>query len=203
MTRDDYRYELPDFILGKLDPETAKAMEHLIETDANFRAEFLEMKSLIEYAAPKLNAAFETPTDAYFEALSEKVMAKVLPHKKSWWTALKEAARAGFQLPHWQWAGGALAATLALALIVLTKQLDPHTYQPTQAKTNPYEDKQALLLIATKTFAMGITPEMLTAQINEDEAEEMLNILESSVPAGKPIYKVLTGDEVEQLLKSL
>ena len=123
MTRDDYRYELPDFILGKSNPETAKAIERLIETDATFRAEFIEMKSLIEFSTPKLNRAFDAPTPAYFESLSEKVMAQLVPPKRSWWRVLKEEVALLVEVPRWQWAGGALATALALVPIVLTTGL--------------------------------------------------------------------------------
>ncbi len=203
MTRDDYRYELPDFILGNSDPETAKAIERLIETDATFRAEFLEMKSLIEFSTPKLNRAFNAPTPAYFESLSEKVMAQIKPRKTSWWNVLKEEVASLFEVPRWQWAGGALAATLALVLIVLTAQLDNHSRQTTLAKTNQHDDKPSLSLIATKKFALGMTPEILTTQINEREAEVILNILENNAPTRKQTYKVLTDEEVESLFNPM
>ncbi len=203
MTRDDYRYELPDFILGKSNTETAKAIERLIETDATFRAEFLEMKSLIEFSTPKLNRAFDAPTSAYFESLSEKVMAKLVPRKKSWWNVVKEEVALLVEVPRWQWGGGALATALALVLIVLTAELDNYTRQITLAKTNQPEDKSSLSLIATKKFAMGITPEMLATQLNEDEAEALLNILENNAPTRKQTYKVLTDEEVESLFNPM
>jgi anti-sigma-K factor RskA len=203
MTRDDYRYELPDFILGKSDPETAKAIERLIETDATFRVEFLEMKSLIEVSTPKLNRAFDAPTPAYFESLSEKVMAKLVPRKKSWWNVVKEEVALLVEVPRWQWAGGALATVLTLALIVLTAELDNHTRQTTLAKTSQDEDNPTLSLIATKKFAIGMTPEILATQLDEREAEEVLNILEHSVPTRKQTYKVLTDEEVESLFNPM
>jgi hypothetical protein len=203
MTQDDYRYELPDFILGKSDPETAKAIERLIETDATFRAEFLEMKSLIEVSTPKLNRAFDAPNHAYFESLSEKVMAKLVPRKKSWWRVLKEDVASLFEVPRWQWAGGALATTLALMLIVLTAELDNHTRQITLAKTSHDEDSPTLSLIATKKFAIGMTPEMIALQIDEHEAETILNILESNAPTRKQTYKVLTDEEAESLFNPM
>jgi len=203
MTRDDYRYELPDFILGNSDPETAKAIERLIETDAMFRAEFLEMKSLIEFSTPKLNRAFDAPTPAYFESLSEKVMAQIKPRKKSWWTVLKEDVASLFEVPRWQWAGGALATVLTLVLIGLTAELDNHTRQTTLAKTSQDEDNPTLSLIATKKFAIGMTPEILATQLDEREAEVVLNILENSVPTRKQTYKVLTDEEVESLFNPM
>ena len=203
MTRDDYRYELPDFILGKSNPETAKAIERLIETDATFRVEFLEMKSLIEVSTPKLNRAFDAPTPAYFESLSEKVMAKLVPRKKSWWRVLKEEVALLVEVPRWQWAGGALATALALALIGLTAELDNHTRQITPAKTSHNEDSPTLSLIATKKFAIGMTPEMIALQIDEHEAETILNILESNAPTRKQTYKVLTDEEAESLFNPM
>jgi len=203
MTRDDYRYELPDFILGNSDPETAKAIERLIETDAMFRAEFLEMKSLIEFSTPKLNRAFDAPTPAYFESLSEKVMAQIKPRKTSWWTVLKEEVASLVEVPRWQWAGGALATVLTLVLIVLTAQLDNHSRQTTLAKTSQDEDNPTLSLIATKKFAIGMTPEILATQLDEREAEEVLTILEHSVPTRKQTYKVLTDEEVESLFNPM
>jgi hypothetical protein len=203
MTQDDYRYELPDFILGKSDPETAKAIERLIETDATFRAEFLEMKSLIEVSTPKLNRAFDAPNHAYFESLSEKVMAKLVPRKKSWWNVVKEEVALLVEVPRWQWAGGALATALALALIVLTAELDNHTRQITLAKASQHEEKPPLSLIATKKFALGITPEILAMQLDEAEAEAIMSILENNAPTRKQTYKVLTDEEVESLFNPM
>jgi len=203
MTRDDYRYELPDFILGKSDPETAKTIERLIETDATFRAEFLEMKSLIEFSTPKLNRAFDAPNHAYFESLSEKVMAKLVPRKKSWWNVVKEEVALLVEVPRWQWAGGALATALALALIVLTAELDNHTRQITLAKTSQDEDNPMLSLIATKKFAIGMTPEILATQLDEAEAEAIMSILENNAPTRKQTYKVLTDEEVESLFNPM
>ena len=203
MTQDDYRYELPDFILGKSDPETAKAIERLIETDATFRAEFLEMKSLIEVSTPKLNRAFDAPNHAYFESLSEKVMAKLVPRKKSWWRVLKEDVALLVEVKRWQWAGGALATTAALMLIVLTAELDNHTRQTTLAKTSHNEDSPTLSLIATQKFALGITPEILAMQLDEAEAEAIMSILENNAPTRKQTYKVLTDEEVESLFNPM
>jgi anti-sigma-K factor RskA len=203
MTRDDYRYELPDFILGKSDPETAKTIERLIETDATFRAEFLEMKSLIEFSTPKLNRAFDAPNHAYFESLSEKVMAKLVPRKKSWWNVVKEEVALLVEVPRWQWAGGALATALALALIVLTAELDNHTRQITLAKASQHEEKPPLSLIATQKFALGITPEILAMQLDEAEAEAIMSILENNAPTRKQTYKVLTDEEVESLFNPM
>jgi hypothetical protein len=203
MTRDDYRYELPDFILGKSDPETAKAIERLIETDATFRVEFLEMKSLIEVSTPKLNRAFDAPNHAYFESLSEKVMAKLVPRKKSWWNVVKEEVALLVEVPRWQWAGGALATALALALIGLTAELDNHTRQITLAKASQDEDNPTLSLIATKKFALGITPEILAMQLDEAEAEAIMSILENNAPTRKQTYKVLTDEEVESLFNPM
>jgi hypothetical protein len=203
MTRDDYRYELPDFILGKSDPETAKAIERLIETDATFRVEFLEMKSLIEVSTPKLNRAFDAPNHAYFESLSEKVMAKLVPRKKSWWNVVKEEVALLVEVPRWQWAGGALATALALALIGLTAELDNHTRQITLAKASQHEEKPPLSLIATQKFALGITPEILAMQLDEAEAEAIMSILENNAPTRKQTYKVLTDEEVESLFNPM
>jgi hypothetical protein len=203
MTRDDYRYELPDFILGKSDPETAKAIERLIETDATFRVEFLEMKSLIEVSTPKLNRAFDAPNHAYFESLSEKVMAKLVPRKKSWWNVMKEEVALLVEVPRWQWAGGALATALALALIGLTAELDNHTRQITLAKASQHEEKPPLSLIATQKFALGITPEILAMQLDEAEAEAIMSILENNAPTRKQTYKVLTDEEVESLFNPM
>ena len=203
MTRDDYRYELPDFILGKSNPETAKAIERLIETDATFRTEFFEMKSLIEFSTPKLNRALDAPNHAYFESLSEKVMAKLVPRKKSWWNVVKEEVALLVEVKRWQWAGGALATTAALMLIVLTAELDNHTRQTTLAKTSHNEDSPTLSLIATQKFALGITPEILAMQIDEHEAETILNILENNAPTRKQTYKVLTDEEAESLFNPM
>jgi hypothetical protein len=115
-----------------------------------------------------LNRAFDAPNHAYFESLSEKVMAKLVPRKKSWWNVVKEDVASLFEVPRWQWAGGALATTLALMLIVLTAELDNHTRQITLAKTSHDEDSPTLSLIATqKVCAIGMTPEMLALQLDE------------------------------------
>jgi hypothetical protein len=189
--------------LGKSNPETAKAIERLIETDATFRTEFFEMKSLIEFSTPKLNRALNAPNHAYFESLSEKVMAKLVPRKKSWWRVLKEDVALLVEVKRWQWAGGALATTAALMLIVLTAELDNHTRQTTLAKTSHNEDSPTLSLIATQKFALGITPEILAMQLDEAEAEAIMSILENNAPTRKQTYKVLTDEEAESLFNPM
>ncbi|MFQ3597225.1 MAG: hypothetical protein SNJ55_02425 [Chloroherpetonaceae bacterium] len=207
MTYDDYRYELPDFILGKSSPDVAHAIERLIETDSAFRAEYLEMKALIEVATPSLNRAFEhapdAPTPAYFEALSKKVLARAVPKKATWWQTFKTDMASLFEAPRWQWAGGLVGATLALVLIVFASELDDDARRKILAKGGKPSEKQPALLIATSNFALGITPELVVAQIEAHEAEEVLNILENKLPTRKQTYKVLTEEEAESLFKPM
>ncbi|MFN3344183.1 MAG: anti-sigma factor family protein [Chloroherpetonaceae bacterium] len=203
MTYDDYRYELPDFILGKSSPSVAKEIERLIESDAAFRAEYLEMKSLIEETTPALNRAFEAPSQAYFETLSERVLARVAPKKTTWWEVLKSDLASLVEVPRWQWAGGVVGVALALVLIIFVAELDDSMRQNKLAKSNTQIEEQTVTLIATSHFAMGITPETIVSQVEVHEAEEVLSMLESRVPTRKQTYKVLTEDEVESLFKSL
>ncbi len=203
MTYDDYRYELPDFILGKSSPSVAKEIERLIEVDAAFRAEYLEMKSLIEETTPALNRAFEAPSQAYFETLSEQVLARVTPKKTTWWEVFKSDLASLVEVPRWQWAGGVVGASLALLLVIFAAQLDENMRQNKLVKTSTQSEEQSATLIATSHFAMGITPELVVSQIEEHEAEEVLSRLESKIPTRKQTYKVLTEDEVESLFKSL
>lgn len=211
MTRDDYRYELPDFILGKSSPDVASAMERLIETDPEFRVEFLEMKSLIESATPMLNRAFDAPSPEYFETLSKKVMARAMPKRATWrsvlkgdmsliWTSLRLWL---IDAPRWQWAGGLAGATLALALVILASALDDETRQTRLAKRASPSDLQPASLVATSHFALGTTPELVIAQIEESEAEEALKDLERKLPTRKQTYDVLTEDEAESLFNPM
>jgi hypothetical protein len=203
MTYDDYRYELPDFILGKSSPNVAKEIERLIEVDATFRAEYLEMKSLIEEMMPALNRVFEAPSQAYFETLSEQVLARVMPKKTTWWEVLKSDLASLVEVPRWQWAGGVVGASLVLLLVIFAAQLDERAHQNKLAKNNTQSEEQAVTLIATSHFAMGITPETIVSQVEVHQAEEALSMLESIVQTRKQTYKVLTEDEVESLFKSL
>ncbi len=204
MTYDDFRYELPDFILGKSSPEMAHEIERLIETDATFRAEYLEVKSLIETAVPSLNHAFEhapnAPRPEYFESLSKKVLARAMPKKRTWWQVFKADVASLFETPRWQWAGGLVGASLALLLIIFAEKLDNHTRQNKLAQ---YRDPQTTLMIATDGFAHGLTPELIVSQIELHEAEEVLNILENKLPTRKQTYKVLTEEEAESLFKPM
>lgn len=207
MTYDDYRYELPDFILGKSSPDVAHKIKRLIETDAAFRAEYLEMKSLIEATESNLKRAFEhapdAPTPAYFEALSKKVLARTVAKKATWWQVFKADMASLIEVPRWQWAGGIVGATLALLLIVFVSELDDSMRQKSLVKGDNPNQEPSTLLIATNNFAMGITPELVIAQIEAQEAEEVLNILEDKLPTRKQTYKVLTEEEVELLFKSM
>ncbi|MGQ9806196.1 MAG: anti-sigma factor family protein [Chlorobiales bacterium] len=205
MTYDDYRYELPDFILGKSSPEVARALERLIETDAAFRAEFLEMKSQIEATAPQLNRAFELGSDApppvYFNALSKKVLERAVPKKATWWQTFKADIALFCKAPRVQWAGSMVGGVLALVLIIFVWQLDDNISQRRFAQDNHQQTPD--LLIATNNFALGITPELIVAQIEAHEAEEVLNILEDKLLTTKQTYKVLTEDEAESLFKPM
>lgn len=205
MTYDDYRYELPDFILGNTSPEVARALERLIETDAAFRAEFLEMKSQIEATAPRLNRAFEhgsdVPSPAYFNALSKKVLERAVPKKATWWHTFILDIKLLVESPRWQWAGGMVGATLALVLVFCASELDSDARQKKWAENNKQETPASLA--ATNSFALGITAELVVAQIEAHEAEEVLNILENKLPTKKQTYKVLTEDEAESLFKPM
>lgn len=205
MTYDDYRYELPDFILGNATPEVARALERLIESDAAFRAEFLEMKSQIEAAVPRLNRAFEhgsdVPSPAYFNALSKKVLERAVPKKATWWHTFISDVKLLVEAPRWQWAGGMVGATLALMLIFCASALDSDTRQKKWAEN--YKQETASSLAATNSFALGITAEFVVMQIEAHEAEKVLNILENKLPTRKQTYKVLTEEEVESLFKPM
>ncbi len=204
MTYDDYRYELPDFILGKSAPEVARAIERRIETDSTFRAEYLEMKSLIEAVVPSLNRSFEhapdAPTPAYFESLSKKVLERTMPKRATWWQRVKADVASLFEVPRWQWAGGLVGASLALLLVIFAAELDHHMFQNKLAQ---YRDPQTSLMIATDGFARGLTPELIVSQIEAHEVEKVLNILESQLPTRKQTYKVLTEEEAESLFKPM
>ncbi len=207
MTYDDYRYELPDFILGKSSPDVARAIERLIETDSAFRAEFLEMKSLIEGVTPSLNRAFEhapdAPTPAYFEALSKKILARAMPKKATWWQVFKSDLKLLIETARSQWVGGLVGMALALLLIIVTSELNNNTRQSTLANSNEQNNQQSLSLLVINGFALGLTPEFFVTQMETYEAEEVLNILESKLPIIQQPYKILTEDEVEALFKPM
>ncbi|MCS6988503.1 MAG: hypothetical protein NZM06_03205 [Chloroherpetonaceae bacterium] len=199
MTLDDYRCELPDFILGKASPETAATLERLIETNPAFRAEFLEMKAFIEQTKPMLDAAFAKPSEARLESLSKRILAQTKPRKRAWWEVVKDDFRSLFAGRGREWSGALAGASLALSLIVGAAWLDEELKREAQTR-NPMATSSA---IATKAFALGISPESLASQLGDEELETALSALESDLPARSSRYEILTDDDVENLFKPL
>lgn len=194
MTYDDCRYELPDYILGKSSPEAAAEIERLIETNPAFRAEFLEMKALIEQTKPMLDRAFESPPQAYFESLSKRVLAQTRAKKRSLWQTLQDDFKALF-IARWQeWSGALAGASLAMLLIIGAGRLD-EARQASMSVDLPNA-------IATSAFALGVSPESLASQFDDEALETTLRALERDLPA-QPRYEILTESDLDALFKPL
>ncbi len=118
MKCDDVVVNLPDYVLGKVEPNLGKSIENHLELCSECKAELAEMERAISLLG---GIEIEEYPDGFWQELKASVMEKI-----------SEPRRAGWKVP--AYAGGLVAILLAIGVGVYEYTLKPDQ-QPTSITT--------------------------------------------------------------------
>jgi hypothetical protein len=219
MTYDEqYLYELPDFIAGKTPPDVSEKLQTLIRTNPAFAAEYESMKEILTNVNTLSTMAFENAgataaTPLYFNSLSERVMKTValVPKgstsrstSRAWWQIVLSDVQYLFaQTPKVELAGGFLALVITVSLLVFqSPRLDTYTKDTLALRgtTKELPSDQALALVQ---YVSSSSVTQLVATLSDEDSELLLNELEKDLPSVGNEFKILTDEDLKNLLSPL
>ncbi len=215
-TIEKYLLDLPDYIQGNVPKPVAVEIEKLIATNAEFRAEYDSMKSVmqhVEIASKWMQSEMEKSVPPfYFANFADKVEQRLAAAQRTPMERVFAGLRRLFEPEgRFQLAGICAVALIAAMLFNAVLRLDAHIGSGDiaalkQAQPKAQDEKNLTLAtrVATVQFAAGFIPEVSLSSLNDEEEIAMLNKLKEELPtADDGNFNVLSDDDVKSLLLTL
>ncbi len=201
--------ELPDFIMGKTPEALTKEIQRLIDTDANFRAEYNALCETMEQVKRFSETAFERAPKVdvppfYFETFADRVQQRLATQPQPFWRKGLEFLQALFAPEQRHQFAGALAGIIVVLLVMLAAlRLDMHTnLQAEFAESQSKGSVQGFELVSTMHYAASLSPELLVSSLSEEEGNLLLEAMMHEL-SDEEKFKTLSEEEVEVLMKML
>ncbi len=211
-----YLLDLPDYIKGNVPKSVAVEIEKLIATNAEFRAEYDAMKSVmqrIEMASEVMQSEMEQGVPPfYFANFADKVERRIAAAQRTPMERVFAGLRRLFEPEgRFQLAGICAAALIVAMLFNGVLRLDFHTTSGDvaalkRASPEVQDEKNPTLAtrVATVQFAAGFMPEVSLSSLNDEEEIAVLNKLKEELPtADDGDFNILSDDDVKSLLPTL
>lgn len=202
--------ELPDFIMGKTPEALTKEIQCLIDTDANFRAEYNALRETMEQVKRFSETAFERAPKVdvppfYFETFADRVRQQLAAQPQPFWQKGLEFLQALFAPEQrYQFAGALAGAAMAVLVILAASRLDLYT----TVQADHYSEAQKAFAVAGSEFssimryAASLSPELLVSSLSEEEGTLLLEAMMHEL-GDEEQFKTLSKEEVEVLMKIL
>ncbi|MFN3385336.1 MAG: hypothetical protein ACK42Y_01970 [Candidatus Thermochlorobacter sp.] len=201
--------ELPDFIMGKTPEALTKEIQRLIDTDANFRAEYDALCETMEQVKRFSETAFERAPKVdvppfYFETFADRVQQRLAAQPQSFWQKCLEFLQTLFAPEQrYQFAGALAGIVVVLLMMLAALRLDMHTnLQAEFAESQSKGSVQGFELVSTMHYAASLSPELLVSSLSEEEATLLLEAMMYEL-SDEEKFKTLSEEEVEVLMKML
>jgi|GEM_PF-1994509 len=215
--KNDYRFEIPDYVLGKTPPDVTAIIESLMANDLEFKAEVESFQNIMGdldafKAEQKVVFEAELPKD-YFTDFSNQVLNRVhqKPFHQSFWEELKSSFNALLSPAPISELSTAISGFMILAVLfsfIFTFHAKSPTYSSRIESDTSFQD-DSYSLISALEFTQGRVSESLLFSLSGDDADKMIESLnktytsETNILNVEESYDVLTSEEAEELLKYL
>ena len=212
-----YRYDIPDYLLGKTSPETSAMIESLMASNPEFKAEVDEFSKTME----EIGSLSQLETDAYkaelpegyFSDLSANVLRRIQdkPSGTKFLDELSSVLNSWFSpvpISEFSTAIAGFAVLIMIFSFIVTFQTETPVYSSrlSEESFTSYEENTAL---ATLDFTQGHYGETMLFSLSYDDAETVLENLNASLTytpstlSDETSYEILSEEEANELLKYL